>query len=202
MPNIVAVPMKATRGVIIDPATVPRIETKIASRPDPQRVYIVGSGAVGLTYGSRLLESGHEVTFLMRRDYDTVREKVCKPHGSTVDLRTPWVFMRCLLLAGAVVMGGQGLQVLSPDGNLFFSKPSVVRSSEEYESVSQGRAADWVILALKSTSFKEVRSTTTTTSRLEGNINVIKMGSWFEAFCRCRSCWARTWWGPTPACLC
>lgn len=72
--------------------------------------------------------------------------------------------------AGAVVMGGQGLQVLSPDGNLFFSKPSVVRSSEEYESVSQGRAADWVILALKSTSFKEVRSTTTTTSRLEGKM--------------------------------
>lgn len=165
--------MKATRGVIIDPATVPRIETKIASRPDPQRVYIIGSGAVGLTYGSRLLESGHEVTFLMRRDYDTVREKVCKPHGQ-----------HCLLAyvgvhempaagcggAGAVVMGGQGLQVLSPDGNLFFSKPSVVRSSEEYESVSQGRAADWVILALKSTSFKEVRSTTTTTSRLEGKM--------------------------------
>lgn len=50
----------------------------------------------------------------------------------------------------------QGLTVLSPDGNLFFSRPSIVRSCEEYEARSEGVAADWVILALKSTSFHEV----------------------------------------------
>lgn len=50
----------------------------------------------------------------------------------------------------------QGLTVLSPDGNLFFSRPSIVRTCEEYEARSEGVAADWVILALKSTSFHEV----------------------------------------------
>lgn len=70
--------MQATRGVIIDPDTVPRIETKIQARPDAQKVFVIGSGAVGLTYGARLLESGHHVTFLMRRDYDTTMEKVCQ----------------------------------------------------------------------------------------------------------------------------
>lgn len=75
---LLVVPMQATRGVIIDPDTVPRIETKIQARPDAQKVFVIGSGAVGLTYGARLLESGHHVTFLMRRDYDTTMEKVCK----------------------------------------------------------------------------------------------------------------------------
>lgn len=39
----------------------------------PQRVTVVGAGAVGSYYGMRLAEAGHEVRFLMRRDYDAVR---------------------------------------------------------------------------------------------------------------------------------
>ena len=40
-----------------------------------QRVAVIGSGAVGCYYGGRLAEAGHDVTFLMRRDYDAVRER-------------------------------------------------------------------------------------------------------------------------------
>lgn len=44
--------------------------------PSPQKVYVIGSGAVGCYYGGRLLEAGHDVTFLMRRDYDAVKKEV------------------------------------------------------------------------------------------------------------------------------
>jgi len=39
------------------------------------RVAIVGSGAVGSYYGARLAQAGHEVHFVMRRDFDAVRER-------------------------------------------------------------------------------------------------------------------------------
>ena len=37
------------------------------------RVAVVGAGAVGCYYGMRLAEAGHDVRFLMRRDYQAVR---------------------------------------------------------------------------------------------------------------------------------
>ena len=40
---------------------------------------MIGAGAVGCYYGGRLAEAGHDVSFLMRRDYDAVRR-----HGLTV----------------------------------------------------------------------------------------------------------------------
>lgn len=39
----------------------------------PQRVAVVGAGAVGGYFGMRLAEAGHDVRFLMRRDYEAVR---------------------------------------------------------------------------------------------------------------------------------
>ena len=38
----------------------------------PQRIAVVGAGAVGSYYGLRLAEAGHDVRFLMRRDYEAV----------------------------------------------------------------------------------------------------------------------------------
>ena len=38
-----------------------------------QRVAVVGAGAIGSYYGMRLAEAGHDVRFLMRRDYDAVK---------------------------------------------------------------------------------------------------------------------------------
>ena len=40
-----------------------------------QRVAIVGSGAIGSYYGMRLAEAGHDVRYLMRRDYDAVTSR-------------------------------------------------------------------------------------------------------------------------------
>jgi 2-dehydropantoate 2-reductase len=50
--------------------------------PDPAtqaRIAVVGSGAVGVYYGGRLAQHGHDVHFLVRGDYDHVRR-----HGWTV----------------------------------------------------------------------------------------------------------------------
>jgi 2-dehydropantoate 2-reductase len=38
-----------------------------------QRIAIIGSGAVGGYYGGRLAEAGHDVRFLVRRDYEDIR---------------------------------------------------------------------------------------------------------------------------------
>ncbi len=38
----------------------------------PRTVAVIGAGAVGGYYGARLAQAGHDVRFLMRRDYDAV----------------------------------------------------------------------------------------------------------------------------------
>uniref|UniRef100_A0A7S0HVU6 2-dehydropantoate 2-reductase n=1 Tax=Hanusia phi TaxID=3032 RepID=A0A7S0HVU6_9CRYP len=40
----------------------------------PAKVAVIGSGAVGLYYGGRLLEAGHDVTFLARRDLERLKK--------------------------------------------------------------------------------------------------------------------------------
>jgi len=47
-------------------------------------VAVIGAGAIGSYYGARLAEAGHDVWFLMRRDYQAVRMnglKVTSPDG-------------------------------------------------------------------------------------------------------------------------
>ncbi len=39
------------------------------------RIAVIGSGAVGCFYGARLARAGHDVHFLMRRDYQAVRAR-------------------------------------------------------------------------------------------------------------------------------
>lgn len=49
-----------------------------------QRVAVIGAGAIGCYYGARLAQAGHDVHFLMRRDYDAVRAgglHVVSPRG-------------------------------------------------------------------------------------------------------------------------
>jgi 2-dehydropantoate 2-reductase len=49
-----------------------------------QTVAVIGSGAIGSYYGGRLAEVGHDVRFLMRRDYQAVRKgglRVTSPDG-------------------------------------------------------------------------------------------------------------------------
>ena len=49
-----------------------------------QSVAVIGAGAVGGYYGARLAEAGHDVRFLLRRDFDAVAAKglrIQSPHG-------------------------------------------------------------------------------------------------------------------------
>ncbi len=49
-----------------------------------QIIAVIGAGAIGSYYGGRLAEAGHEVHFLMRRDFQAVRSgglKVTSPDG-------------------------------------------------------------------------------------------------------------------------
>lgn len=54
-----------------------QLQDKIVGK---KKVAIVGSGAVGLYYGARLMEAGHDVTFLARSELDNL-----KTHGLTVE---------------------------------------------------------------------------------------------------------------------
>ena len=48
------------------------------------KIAVVGSGALGLYYGALLQRGGHDITFLMRRDYDAVQRnglRVTSPNG-------------------------------------------------------------------------------------------------------------------------
>lgn len=50
----------------------------------PKKIAVIGAGAVGGYYGARLAEAGHEVHFLVRRDYHAVTAqglKVTSPDG-------------------------------------------------------------------------------------------------------------------------
>ena len=52
-----------------------------------QRVAVVGAGAIGCYYGMRLAEAGHDVRFLMRRDYGAVRANGLALSSPLGDLR-------------------------------------------------------------------------------------------------------------------
>ncbi|MCP5537766.1 MAG: 2-dehydropantoate 2-reductase [Akkermansiaceae bacterium] len=56
-----------------------------------KRVAIVGSGAVGGYYGARLAESGMDVTFLLRSDYDHIAAHGWKVTSVAGDIRLPSV---------------------------------------------------------------------------------------------------------------
>jgi 2-dehydropantoate 2-reductase len=45
----------------------------VAVASERHSVAVIGAGAVGSYYGARLAQAGHDVRFLMRRDYDAVR---------------------------------------------------------------------------------------------------------------------------------
>ncbi len=53
----------------------------------PRRVAVIGAGAVGCYYGARLAEAGHEVHFLMRSDYEAVRERGLEVRSKDGDFR-------------------------------------------------------------------------------------------------------------------
>jgi 2-dehydropantoate 2-reductase len=55
------------------------------------KIAIIGSGALGLYYGALLQRSGHEVNFLLRRDYDAIMSRGLTVHSINGDFCLPIV---------------------------------------------------------------------------------------------------------------
>lgn len=53
------------------------------------KIAIIGSGALGLYYGAMLQRGGHEVHFLLRRDYDVIMKRGLTVHSINGDFYLP-----------------------------------------------------------------------------------------------------------------
>ena len=95
-------------------------------------VAIIGSGAVGLFYGSQLVQAGHEVRFWLRRDLERIRAQglTVHSHGSPD-------------VAGLVAPGRH-----LPAGRF--------RACASAAECLQGAALDWVVVAVKTTQLADI----------------------------------------------
>jgi len=96
------------------------------------RVAVLGSGAVGLFYGSQLVQAGHEVRFWLRRDLARIRQDgiTVHSHGSAD-------------VAGLVAPG------LHLPAGRFAACASVAECLH-------GAALDWVLIAVKTTQLADI----------------------------------------------
>ena len=62
---------------------------RVGEREAMSRVAVIGAGAVGCYYGARLAEAGHDVRFLMRRDYEAVARAGLRIESKDGDLALP-----------------------------------------------------------------------------------------------------------------
>jgi len=55
------------------------------------KIGVIGSGALGLYYGAMLQRAGHQVLFLLRSDYRTIKEQGLQVHSTNGDFSLPRV---------------------------------------------------------------------------------------------------------------
>jgi len=67
------------------------IEETLETFTTKKKVAIVGSGAVGLYYGARLIEAGHDVTFLARSELNSLRNEGLTVESIDGDMHFPSV---------------------------------------------------------------------------------------------------------------
>ena len=75
----------------LDFRAIPRRNVAMSATlsPKPCTVAVVGTGAVGCYYGARLAEGGHDVRFLVRRGFETVRQNGIGVTSHLGDLHLP-----------------------------------------------------------------------------------------------------------------
>jgi len=95
-------------------------------------VAILGSGAVGLFYGSQLVLAGHAVRFWLRRDLVRIRS-----HGLTV-----------------VTAGSHDVAGLAPPG--IHLAPERFRACASAEECLAGAPLDWLLVAVKTTQLEAI----------------------------------------------
>lgn len=151
-------------------ATAP---SPVRQAPARQSILVLGAGAVGSLYGGRLCEAGHDVTFLMRREYDAVAAtglRISSPDG---DMFFPQPSIARSIEEVAVSRArrarrkgageggggaGKGDQAGGMAGGAEGRK--VVEETRDLEG-AEGEAyvpVDWVIVTLKSSSFHAIPS--------------------------------------------
>jgi 2-dehydropantoate 2-reductase len=54
-------------------------------------IAVIGAGAIRLYFGARLQHSGHDVRFLLRRDYDAITTKGLSVFSNRGDFHLPQV---------------------------------------------------------------------------------------------------------------
>ncbi|TFJ81969.1 hypothetical protein NSK_006637 [Nannochloropsis salina CCMP1776] len=151
-------------------ATAP---SPVRQAPARQSILVLGAGAVGSLYGGRLCEAGHDVTFLMRREYDAVAAtglRISSPDGdmffpqpsiarSIEDVAVSRARRARRKGAGEGGGGaGKGDQAGGMAGGAEGRK--VVEGTRDLEG-AEGEAyvpVDWVIVTLKSSSFHAIPS--------------------------------------------
>ncbi|EKU22524.1 2-dehydropantoate 2-reductase, partial [Nannochloropsis gaditana CCMP526] len=151
-------------------ATAP---SPVHQAPARQSILVLGAGAVGSLYGGRLCEAGHDVTFLMRREYDAVAAtglRISSPDG---DMFFPQPSIARSIEEVAVSRArrarrkgageggggeGKGDQAGGMAGDA--ERRKVVEETRDIEG-AEGEAyvpVDWVIVTLKSSSFHAIPS--------------------------------------------
>lgn len=94
------------------------------------KIAIIGSGALGLYYGALLQRAGHEVHFLMRRDYEVVRSKGLEVRSIQGDFHLPQVHAhRDLSGIGAVDLVLVGLKTFANDSLVELARPVLGEST-------------------------------------------------------------------------
>ena len=67
--------LAGTRHILVVTVSNPPAHRRVLASPPVATVAVIGAGAVGSYYGARLAQAGHDVRFLLRRDYDAVAER-------------------------------------------------------------------------------------------------------------------------------
>ena len=152
-----------------------------AGSPRVSRVAVIGAGAVGCYYGARLAQAGHEVHFLMRRDYDAVAAGGLRVDEQGRRLRArpaPAVARRSggdrTGRLGAVRAQGDGdrggarrssRRASAPDTRILAADERARRSRSASRSGSARRASSAGSPSPASTAASRARCTTSTTAR-------------------------------------
>jgi 2-dehydropantoate 2-reductase len=95
-------------------------------------IAVIGSGAIGLLYGAQLALAGHDVRFLLRRDYERIARD-----GLVIDTTPTKEIER------------------AREGATLRLAPTAFRACREPADCARGGAPEWVLLALKTTALDD-----------------------------------------------
>ncbi|MBA3707281.1 MAG: 2-dehydropantoate 2-reductase [Planctomycetes bacterium] len=97
------------------------------------RIAVIGSGAVGLFYGAQFVLAGHDVRFLLRRDFARIAAD-----GIRIDTTA----------TTEIASARDGSSIVLP--------PTSFRACRDVDACALGGRPEWILLAVKTTAIAEV----------------------------------------------